>query len=43
LKAPADKAAQLVAIDFDLADSGRSRYLSRWRRTDECHSDSVVR
>ena len=41
--AAADKAAQLVAIDFDLGDSRRPRYLSRWGRTDECHSDSVVR
>jgi hypothetical protein len=41
LKAAADKAAQLVAIDLDLGDSRRPRHLSRRRRADERDLDPV--
>ena len=43
LKAATDKAAQLATVDLHLGDPKRQRYLSRRRRADEGHLNSVVR
>ena len=41
LKAPADQTAQGDALDFDLANSGRTLDLVCGRRADETHLDSL--
>jgi hypothetical protein len=43
LKAAANNAANPVAVDLDLGDPYRLRDLSRRRRADECHLNSLGR
>jgi hypothetical protein len=43
LKAATNQAANAVAVDLDLGDPYRLRDLSRRRRADECHLNSLRR